>query len=278
MKPKRFFQLLGRTTALAAMTVVVYLLGCQSRMMYYPRAYEPGELADFKLRGGVVLGFETPQGRQQAFYRPGPTDAGSIWLWFPGNAALSLEYATDARDWDPDAGWLFVDYPGYGDNPGRPNPESVRHTIAGAAAALAAHLRITAQELAPRLGAAGQSLGAAAALIAAETLSIDRIVLLAPFTTMTEMGRLVIGWPLCHLNRHRYDNRRTLQAAVARGARVWIVHGVDDEIIPIEMARELAALAPAAVRLSEVAGGGHNDLPSVAPAVLARVFREAGGG
>jgi uncharacterized protein len=259
-------------------TVVVFLLGCQSRMIYYPRAYEPGEIADFKPRGGVVLEFETPQGRQQAFYRPGPTAEARVWLWFPGNAALSLEYATDARDWDPEAGWLFVDYPGYGSNPGRPNPESVRNTIAGAATALAAHLRITPQALAPRLGAAGQSLGAAAALMAAETLALDRIVLLAPFTTMTEMGRLAVGWPLCHLNRHRYDNRRTLQAVVARGARVWIVHGVDDEIIPIEMARELAALAPAAVRLSEVAGGGHNDLPSVAPAVLARVFREAGGG
>ena len=68
------------------------------------------------------------------------------------------------------------------------------------------------------------------------------------------------------------------QARRGRGARVWIVHGVDDEIIPIEMARELVALAPASVRLSEVAGGGHNDLPSVAPAVLERVFREAGGG
>jgi pimeloyl-ACP methyl ester carboxylesterase len=278
MKPKRFLQLLMRTTALAAVVVPLFLLGYQSRMIYYPRAYEPGDIAGFKARGGVLLEFETPHGRQRAFFRPGPAAGARLWLWFPGNAALALEYAADARDWDPEAGWLFVDYPGYGGNPGRPNPETVRDTIVGAAAALAAHLQIPSQELVPRLGAAGQSLGAAAALMAAETLGLERVVLLAPFTTMTEMGRLAVGWPLCLLNRHRYDNRRTLQAVAARGARVWIVHGVDDEIIPIQMARELVALAPASVRLTEVAGGSHNDLPSVAPAVLARVFREAGSG
>ena len=94
---------------------------------------------------------------------------------------------------------------------------------------------------------------------------------------MTDMARLAVGWPLCHLNRHRYDNRRVLPVVAARGARVWIVHGVEDEIIPIRMARELAGLAPDSVRLTEVPGGRHNDLPMVAPSVLAGVFREAGG-
>ena len=65
-------------------------------------------------------------------------------------------------------------------------------------------------------------------------------VLLAPFTTMTEMARLVVGWPSCLLNRHLYDNRMTLKSLCSKGARTWIVHGIDDEVVPISMARALA--------------------------------------
>jgi len=273
---RRFFLRAGRTAALAVAGVAALLLGWQERMIYFPRNYAAGEVADFVARGGEVLPFVTAQGGQRAFFRPGRPDADRLWLLCAGNASLALDLSEEARRWDPGAGWLFVDYPGYGGNPGRPSPGAVRETLRGAVMALAAHLGTTPAALAPRLGAAGQSLGAAAALMAADEFQWNRVVLLAPFTTMTEMGRLVVGWPLCLLNRHRYDNRRPLASLCARGARVWIVHGVDDEAIPVAMARDLAAVDARAVRLVEVPGGRHNDLWDVAPDALTRVFLEAG--
>jgi pimeloyl-ACP methyl ester carboxylesterase len=272
----RFLLRAGRTAALVVVGVAVYLLGWQERMIYFPREYGDGEVEDFVGRGGVVLPLVTTAGRHRVFFRAGRPGAERLWILCAGNASLVLDLEGEARRWDADAGWLLVDYPGYGGNPGRPSPSSVQEAVTGAVAALADHLGTTPAALAPRLGAAGQSLGAAAALMAAETFSLNRVVLIAPFTTMTEMGRLVVGWPLCLLNRHRYDNRRALAAVRARGGRVWIVHGAEDEAIPVSMARELAAVDPVGVRLLVVPGGRHNDLWDVAPDVLKRVFDEAG--
>lgn len=267
---------LARLTGLVVATFTVLLLGCQSRLIYFPRRYQPAETKYWTQGGGAVLKYTTEHGQQQAYFRAGSQPGGRIWMFCPGNAMLALDAEAEARRWDAEAGWLFLDYPGYGGNEGRPHPSTIARNIDGAAQALADHLGVSLQELTPRMGASGQSLGAAVALMAVDQLKLDRAVLIAPFTTLTEMGRRTVGWPWCHLNRHRYDNRRAVQSATGRGVRVWIVHGVDDEIIPVSMARELAALAPEAIRLVEVPGGGHNDLWDIAPQTLGRVFHEAG--
>ncbi len=273
---KRAVVVVARTGGTVLLGVSLLLIGCQSRLIYFPRPYTARDDADFVARGGTVLTFTTAHGLQRARFLPGASADSRLWIWCPGNAALALDYLEEARTWDPEAGWLFVDYPGYGGNAGKPSPHSVAANLTGAVQALATHLGTTPQALTPRLGAAGQSLGAAAALMAVEDLRLDRAVLLAPFTSMTEMGRLVVGWPLCHLNRHRYDNRRTLAAVTAHGARVWIVHGVNDEVIPVRMARDLAGLAPEATDLTEVPGARHNDIWQVAPGAIKDVFRRAG--
>ena len=264
-----------RTPLLVAVVVSVMLLVGQSRLIYFPRKYGSAESEAFVAGGGVVLAYDTDHGRQRAFFLPGPDPGGRLWLFCPGNAMLALEVEDEAWHWDSGAGWLLIDYPGYGGNAGKPNPARIAANVTGAVQALAAHLGVSKQSVTGRLGAVGQSLGAAAALTAAESLGLQRVVLLSPFTTLTEVGRRTVGWPLCHLNLHRFDNRRSLSTVAARGGRVWIVHGVDDAIVPIRMARELAALAPAAVRLSEAEGVGHNDLWEMAQGELQRVFREA---
>jgi pimeloyl-ACP methyl ester carboxylesterase len=107
----------------------------------------------------------------------------------------------------------------------------------------------------------GHSLGSAVALMAAEDLGIERGVLISPFSSMTEMGRLMLGWPLCHLNLHRYDNRRTLEGVLANEeAQFVIYHGSEDEVIPVRMGRELAKRDESRIAFHEVAGAHHNDV------------------
>ena len=103
----------------------------------------------------------------------------------------------------------------------------------------------------------------------ADELDLRRGVLLSPFTTMTDMGRIVLGWPLCYLNLHRFDNRKTLGHVASRsGARLVIFHGAEDEVIPVRMGRELAAAHPKVVTFHEVPGGHHNDILNlIAPQV-----------
>jgi pimeloyl-ACP methyl ester carboxylesterase len=114
----------------------------------------------------------------------------------------------------------------------------------------------------PGLHLLGHSLGAAAALQFAERRPVERVILLAPFTTMRAMAELVVGRWLAGLLRHNFDNPACLRELQKRSPkpRVIIFHGREDTVVPVWMGRTLAAGAPEMVTLKEVAGAGHNDL------------------
>jgi pimeloyl-ACP methyl ester carboxylesterase len=252
-----------RMLLLLILIPVLLLLSCQSRLIYYPARYEPNDFNALQAAGGQRLEYNTGQGRQVAYYVPSAASSatnGRIWVCFGGNAALALHWLYFTRQWDPSFGYLLVDYPGYGECEGAPNPARIRANALAAVEALAQSVGTSTEALRPRLGVLGQSIGGAAALMAAEDLQARRVVLLSPFTTLTEMGKRVVGWPLCHLNLHRFNNRKQLARVCAQGARVTILHGTDDRVIPIRMSRELAAAHPDCVTLHELPGLDHNDL------------------
>lgn len=259
-----------RLVAITILTPVVFLLGCQSRLIYHPNPYRTEYEEMLKEAKGERLTYETSQGGQTAFYIP-PAQPGkdgrpqTVWLCFGGNGSLALDWLSVTSQWEDRFAYLLVDYPSYGDCQGAPTPGRIRESGKAAVAALARRLGIAPEALQPRLAVLGHSLGSAAALMAAEDLKISRGVLLSPFTSMTEMGRIVLGWPLCHLNLHRFDNTRTLKrAAAAEGARFVIFHGVEDEVIPVAMGRALAEAHPGKVTFQPVAGAHHNDLLALA--------------
>ena len=245
---------------------VVVLLGCQSKLIYYPNPYPAKQLRDFAGRGGRELRFTTPGGTQVAHWLPpmAGSPGGRLWIVCAGNGSLALDWVDICAKADRSAGWLFVDYPGYGECQGKPAPDTIRANIVGAVGALAAELGTSRAALEPRLAAFGHSLGAAAALIAAEEFQLKRLVLLSPFTSMTEMGKIVLGRPLCYLNLHRYDNRARLRAIAPLGPQIDLFHGTADDSIPLRMSEELAATWPQSITLHRVSGGGHNDLPNLA--------------
>lgn len=259
-----------RLAAITILTPVIFLLGCQARLIYHPRPYGAEHEELLRDARGERVVYKTSQGKQTAFYIP-PQQAGrdrlpeTVWLCFAGNGSLALEWLYVTSQWDGRFAYLLVDYPSYGGCEGTPTPGRIRESGKAAVQALAQRLGATPAQLQPRLAVLGHSLGAAAALMAAEDLEIRRGVLLSPFTTMTEMGRIVLGWPLCHLNLHRFDNLQTLNRAAARdGAQFVIFHGVEDEVIPVEMGRALAAAHPQQVAFRGVEGARHNDILDLA--------------
>jgi uncharacterized protein len=254
-----------RLVAILILTPVIFLLSCQSKLIYYPNPYRAEHETLLRTAKGERLRYTTSQGGQTAFYiparKPGTGLPQILWLCFAGNGSLALDWVPFTEEWDDRFAYLLVDYPSYGECEGKPTPERIRESGKAAVEALTKHLHCSQVELQPRLAVLGHSLGCAAALMAADDLDVRRGVLLSPFTTMTEMGRIVLGWPLCHLNLHRFDNRRTLSHVVSRaGARMVIFHGAEDEVIPVRMGRELAAAHPQTVTFHEVRGGQHNDL------------------
>lgn len=266
-----------RLLAVLILTPVLFLLSCQSRLIYFPNPYQVEHESMLHTAKGERLRFTTSQGSQTAFYIPPRAPASglpqTVWLCFAGNGSLALDWLPCTEEWDARFAYVLVDYPSYGECAGTPTPERILENGKAAVEALAKHLHSSQAELQPHLAVLGHSLGAAAALMTADDLDLRRGVLLSPFTTMTDMGRIVLGWPLCHLNQHRFDNRRTLgHIAVRAGARIAIFHGTEDEVIPVRMGQELAAAHPQAVAFHAVPGGHHNDLLTLVSPEIGRAM------
>jgi pimeloyl-ACP methyl ester carboxylesterase len=241
------------------------LSALQSKLFYCPSPYSgfPPELPEqFLAEGGHMIEVHTKEGRQVSWLRKPPrSKPNRFWIVCGGNGDLALRMADDfpASPRIRDA-WLFIDYPGYGFCDGIPSPETIDESLRAVIPAALDECGMEPDELQERGIVLGHSLGAAAALMAADAFGICRAILLSPFTSAAEMAKAITGLPLGWLVRHRYNNRVTLERLVGRGGRAWIIHGTEDEVIPVEMGRELAEEHPDEVRYFEVPGAGHNDI------------------
>lgn len=263
---KRWLKIIARTIGLSVLGFAGLLFFNQHRMIYFPRPYGPA----YKMvlpKMAVELSYTTSQGRQRGYYLP-PANAPSaaperLWALFGGNGSLALDWSDFiARDPNRRDGFLLVDYPGYGWCEGSAEPSTIEESADKALAELAAHLRTTPAGLEPKLNVLGHSLGCAAGLQFAARHSVQRVVLLAPFTNLRAMARRTVGWPLCFLVLHNFDNRARLAELAARPQppRVTIFHGVEDTLIPIQMGRSLAAKFPKMITFHEVPDADHNSV------------------
>jgi uncharacterized protein len=227
---------------LAALSILYFR---QHSMVYHPRPYDDN-YAYALPADGVEINYTVSGAKYSAFYLSrGKTPPQRIWLAFCGNGSLALDWTAILRDypWNGDA-FLLVDYPGYGKNGGYATIASTRASADAALNALAKRLEQKEDQL--KLCAIGHSLGAAVALDFAARHKIERVVLIAPFTTLREEAATMVGGWISRLLIESYDNRANLAEAMKRGAnaRIAIFHGTDDEVIPVRMGRELAREFP----------------------------------
>jgi len=218
----------------------------QHSMIYHPRLYD-ATYTHALPRNGVEITYTLPMGKQTAYYIPGRESVPKrLWIAFCGNGSLALDWMTILRGY-PDNGdaFLLIDYPGYGKNAGYATIDSTRASADAALRALIERLHVPDGQLA--LCTIGHSLGAAVAFDFAARHRVQRILAIAPFTTLREEAATVVGHPLSRLLIENYDNRETLAA---------IFHGVNDGVIPFELGRKLAQEFPA-VEFFPINGAGH---------------------
>ncbi len=139
---------------------------------------------------------------------------------------------------------LLIDYPGYGKNGGYATIASTRASADAALDALAKRVRQKEDQL--KLCVIGHSLGAAVALDFAARHKVERIALIAPFTTLREEAATMVGGWISRLLIESYNNRANLAGTMKRSpqAQVAIFHGTNDEVIPARMGRALASECP----------------------------------
>lgn len=267
-------------TFLSLLLIVAAPLGlvtsCQSGMIYFPRNYPAGTTDRWmSLTHGRTVDFTTSQGRQRAFLQGRLDRPRNLWIVCGGNATVALDWS----DWlathaPPEDAYLLFDLPGYGDCEGKPNPARIRESLRAVVPAAMKDVGIDGQS--DRLRIFGHSLGASVTLIAASEFGIQRGVLMSPFTSTMDMAREITGLPIGFLVWHRFDNMARLDELEARGpGKVIVVHGLDDEVIPVGMGRKLAITHAAACSFAGIENGRHNTIPESHPEVLAGALREA---
>jgi pimeloyl-ACP methyl ester carboxylesterase len=255
----------------------------QRKLIYFPRDYPVNYGMTLGTVGGTEIVFETPAGRQTMFYLP-PRDNPDappqrLWVLFGGNGSLALDWldiAETAARQGPTMGFLLVDYPGYGNCAGAPSRTTILHTLDAVMPALARHLDTPVSALEADLNVLGHSLGAATALEFATRHPVRSALLVSPFTSLLDMARRQVFWPMMHLLRDRFDNRARLSELATRTPRpqVHIFHGEQDDIVPFAMGRELATLHPDLVAFHPQPTLDHNWILDALKGDLARRMAE----
>lgn len=265
-------------TVLPVAGVLLLLAGCQSSLIYFPRPYGPDHVAEWDAEPGTrVIDYSTAQGKQQAYLLSATEKPERLWLVCGGNGTLALEWSDWLREHGPaqDA-WLLVDIPGYGACSGKPRPGTIRNTLKAAVPAGMETLGWSLPADQDKLRFFGHSLGAAVSLMGAEEFDIRRGVILTPFTSSMDMTKAMFGVNLGFIVWHRFDNLERLKKLGRKGdAEVFVLHGSDDEAIPVAMSRTLAAEVPDVVRYTEIPGGRHNTLQDIAPETLREAMLKA---
>ena len=175
-------------------------------------------------------------------------------LYFHGNAGemgdrpLRFNYY-HARGF----GVAYVSYRGYGGSTGSPSEAGL------VADATAAYDWLIAKGVEPsKIALLGESLGSGVAVQLAAKREVGALALEAPYTSTVEVAAKIYWWlPVHALMKDQFKSIDFIAAVVAP---LLVVHGDQDELIPVEFGKRLFAAANQPKELEVVPGFGHDVL------------------
>ncbi len=103
----------------------------------------------------------------------------------------------------------------------------------------------------------GESLGSGVAVKLAGEVQVGGIILDAPYTSIADVGKRL--YPYLPVRTFLLDRYDSISRIGEIDAPLLIVHGAKDELIPIEMGRNLFWAAPEPKTFEPIAEGGHAD-------------------
>src|SRR5438094_6592821 len=182
----------------------------QHSMVYHPRPYGAG-YAKALPANGEEISYTLPFGRQTAFY-VSPRNSGQspvrLWVAFCGNGSLALDWTTILEGYpNSHDAFLLVEYPGYGKCQGYATIASMRASSDAALKTLRKRLALSEEEMESRLCTIGHSQGSPVAIDFGARHRVQRVLAIAPFTTLREEAARVITSPFSYLLIECYDNR-----------------------------------------------------------------------
>lgn len=186
-----------------------------------------------------------------ALHHPATEGEGTIIL-FHGNASTASSYLTKASEWvEKGFGALLVSYRGYPGSTGKASEQGLHLD------AEAAYQFIKDQGNGP-IALYGHSLGTGVATKLAAQSEIFALVLEAPYDALENIAANRYPWiPVKSLIAHKFQSDRYIGDV---SAPILIMHGDQDDVIPISHGRQLHQAAPSGAKFVELKGARHSNL------------------
>lgn len=227
-----------------AFPLALWLL--QERLIFMPQPLGEAQRGAIKQRHPAVREVFLDTGAH-AWHLPGEP----LVIYFGGNAE---EVSWMLSQKLPKAGWLLVNYPGYGASPGAPSEQTI------SADALRWY-DYAEREIKPgRIFVFGRSLGSGPAVLLASERKISGAILVTPFDSLLEVAKR--HYPLLPVKmmlRHQFDS---IGRAPRIAAPLLCIAAARDEIIPSSHARKLHDAWSGPKRWVELEEAGHNTTDS----------------
>lgn len=238
--------------ALGTYAAIVLLAWIGQRRLLYPAPASTSAPA----LSGATLERIASEGRRTVFalHLPAAGDAPTV-VHFHGNGEDLGDQVGLARALGRlGLGMFAVEYPGYGlaKDQGGPSETRIYEDAERALDRLRA-LGVPRE----RTVLSGQSLGTGVAAEMARRGHGARLILIAPYTSIPDVAARAFPFlPARWIVEDRFD---TANKVGELRLPVLLLHGQEDEVIPVDMGHRLSELLPDA-RLVVIAGGRHNDL------------------
>lgn len=244
---------------------------CNSYLFYRAPRYNQLTLDQIKSDPRVnEIVYEMPFGKQTSYYISPQVQKGHapehLWIVFGGiNTPVFEWYQWFKIIPDSCCGLFLIEYPGYGQCEGVPRAKRILESSLAAFNALAMYLDVPQEMLEENLGLLGHSLGSLTMMQFAPYVKERKILLISPMTSLSDQVKYLYGnfkgGLLSMVNSEKYDNKARLIEVLHQNnpPEIITIHGDQDQVIPVSMARELAGLSRSIIYY-EIKGAGHAGL------------------
>ncbi len=224
----------------------------ERRLLYFPDAQRVSP-AEAGLHGVDEKVLRAPDGAEVILWWGRARQGQPTILYFHGNGG-SLAGRADriAAYLARGQGIAMMSYRGYSGSSGQPSE------CANVADAKLAYDTLVSWGVPPgEIILYGESLGSGVAAQVAAARKTAGIVLDAPYTSIVELG--ASAYPFLPARLLMTDRYETMRVIANVQAPLLVIHGDQDEVIPVDMGRRVFAAAPEPKEIVILRGAGHND-------------------
>lgn len=246
----------GTVGSLAAIYMVFVggLFVFQRSLLYLPERSRP-DPTEHGVAGLAAVTVTTGDGLALThWYRPPAAPDGPVVVLFHGNAGHigyrvpKLKFLLAAG-----VGVYFVEYRGFGGNPGKPSQAGLMTDGQAVMADLAARGIAPEQTI-----LYGESLGCGVAIMLAAEHAIAGLILEAPYTSIAAVAQSHYWYlPVRWLLHDTWDAAARIDEV---SAPILVFHGERDRTVPFRLGKRLYELAPEPKELLAIPAAAHTDL------------------